>query len=146
LKFLFFALVGLVIWAILKKVQNPRRDLPSDEVHRSGQHNASATPRRALNPAQQECHARLQSALSSMMILVQPRVDQLLNNAPAALASRIVDFAICGKDSLPIAVVSIDVHDPDLDRFFTNAGLRFANFRSTRLPDDQTIRETLGFL
>lgn len=81
-----------------------------------------------------------------MIILTQPRLDQLLNNAPLAMSARVVDFAVCAKDSLPIAVVTLDSDDNSMEQVITSAGLRYVNFRSSRLPDEQTIRESLGFL
>jgi hypothetical protein len=138
--------MGIVAWAIIQNFRARGKSEPQQRQDPSHTGNGVPSPRRVLTQAQQVCLAELQAALSSTLILVQPRLDQILNPAPVHLASRTLDFAVCSKDSTPIAVVMLDSDDRAIEEAIANAGLRFANFHSHRLPDAQTMRATLGFL
>jgi hypothetical protein len=63
------------------------------------------------------------------------------------LAKTVVDFAICRKDSSPLGVVLLDADYADaLEEWITQTGLKCARFKSSALPDEQQIRDVLGFL
>ncbi len=110
----------------------------------------STAPRTPLSKAEQRLFGRLQSAMPSTMILVRPALAQLLegrdDGSRRALAQHTVDFAVCGRDSTPIGVVEVDPSDASVEPLVRRAGLRYAAFRSARLPSEREIRDAFGFL
>lgn len=137
-RFLFFALLLLVLYAVWKTAQRRRQAAVA----------APAALKKPLNPAQQILFARLQAALPSALIMVQPALGQLLALPDPHLAQTLVDFAVCRKDSSPIGVVLLDTQaqHPALEQAVTQAGLKYAHFRSEPLPSEQELRDALGFL
>ncbi len=141
-KFLLLLLVGFIAYLFWKKMQG------------SGQLNTRSAPtglqiRRPLSEAQQALFIRLQNALPSTMIMVQPALSQLISaqGLHSALEKTLVDFAICRQDSSPLGVVLLDAHNADaLEQWITQTGLKCARFKSSSLPDEQKIREAFGFL
>ncbi|HEU4620673.1 MAG TPA: hypothetical protein VFS42_00480 [Burkholderiaceae bacterium] len=138
MKFVLLLVLAAIVLLVLKKAAAPSRSVPS-----------STTPaiRRALNEGQQALFARLQSALPSTMILVQPALAHVLD-ARGDDGGLLADFAVCRKDSSPLAIVLLD-EPPGAERIARlaqAAGLRVARFRSGKLPNDQDIKDALGFL
>lgn len=146
MKFLLLIALAFAAWLFWKKFNAPavRRDEQG-----SGRAPARALPRKALDEAQQAMYARLQAALPSTMVLVQPALGQIVDTGADAsrFADVLVDFAVCSKDSTPIGVVVLDDRvDSAVEGAVTAAGLRFARFSSAHLPDTQAIKDALGFL
>lgn len=145
-RLIFFAVLAFAAFLFWKKLQKPSlRRPPRDD----GPAPAQAAARKALTDHQQALYSRLQSALPSTMLLVQPTLGQVVDTgADAARFSNVpIDFAVCRKDSTPIGVVVLDDQvGPAVEQAVTRAGLRFARFRSGHLPDEREIKDALGFL
>jgi hypothetical protein len=137
-KFLFFAVLLLALF-MLFKVSKRRNQLPTA---------APGALKKPLSPAQQLLFARLQGALPSTLIMVQPSLGQLVELPENKLAQTLFDFAVCRKDSSPLGVVLLDAsaHSPALEQAVTQAGLKYAHFRADHLPTEQELRDALGFL
>jgi hypothetical protein len=140
-KFLLLLLLGLAAYLFWKKTQ------------RSERLNSRSPPvgvlKRPLSTTQQALFAKLQNALPSTMIMVQPTLSQLVSadSMNQSLAKTVVDFAICRKDSSPLGVVLLDADYADaLEQWVTQTGLKCARFKSSSLPDEQQIRDVFGFL
>jgi hypothetical protein len=142
-KFLLLLLVGFVAYLFWKKMQgssllNPRTVPTGLQI------------KRPLSEAQQALFIRLQNALPSTMIMVQPALSQLISaqqGMHSALEKTLVDFAICRQDSSPLGVVLLDADNADtLEKWITQTGLKCARFKSSSLPDEQKIRDAFGFL
>lgn len=146
MKLLLLLALAFVAFMLWKKMNAP--------TVRRAEHGTGAPPdravaRRALDDAQQAMYARLQSALPSTMVLARPTLGQIVDTGADAgrFAEVQLDFAVCRKDSSPIGVVVIDDRVSDaVEQAVRAAGLRFARFRSARLPDEDEIKEALGFL
>ncbi len=137
------AVLAFVFWKKLN-APNVRRD-----ERGTGAAPERAIARRALDEAQQALYARLQSALPSTMVLARPALGQIIDTgADAARFAEVrLDFAVCRKDSSPIGVIALDDRVSEtVEQTIRTAGLRFARFRSARLPDEDEIKEAMGFL
>jgi hypothetical protein len=140
-KFFLLLLLAVAAYVFWKKMQRQKRlDSSSPPV---------GVLKRPLSAAQQTLFSKLQSALPSTMIMVQPALSQLVSadGMNQTLAKTVVDFAVCRKDSSPLGVVLLDADYADaLEQWITQTGLKCARFKSSALPDEQQIREVLGFL
>ena len=157
MKFIFFALIALVAWAIVKRQwsqpRTRRDDAPPPTQGAAwrddappGEQATSLQARKTLSEPQRRCLAHLQDALPSMVVLVQPRISQLLAGVRGELADKSVDFAICGRDSTPLGAIALDTPDPAVEAALTSAGLRYVLLKSQRLPDHETLKSALGFI
>lgn len=144
MKFILLALLGFMAFLLWKKLNGPRVRAADTAPP------ARAMPRPALDEAQQQLYQRLQAALPTTMVLVQPPLSQVLDLGADAqrYAHILVDFAICRKDSTPIGIVAFDdsAHLSTVSQAVETAGLRFVRFNRARLPDAAHIKEALGFL
>ena len=144
---LALALVAIILW---KKMNAPTvRRAESGTASDTGPAAEHAVARRALDEAQQAMYARLQTALPSTMVLARPALGQIIDTGgdAARFAEVALDFAVCRKDSSPIGVIVLDDRVSDaVEQTVLAAGLRFARFRSARLPGEEEIKEAMGFL
>ncbi len=142
-KFLLLALFGVVAYLFWKKMQ-------SGTTVRDDRATPAAVLKRPLNEAQQALFLRLQNALPSTLIMVQPAVTQLVHapDLDTRTAATLVDFAVCRKDSSPLGVVQLDAGMPNdaLEQYLSRAGLKVVRFKSSALPTEQQIRDAFGFL
>lgn len=145
MKYLLLALVGFVAYLFWKKL-----NAPHVRVRPAPPPPARAVVRAALDDAQQQLFQRLQSTLPSVMILVQPALVQILDLGAdtSRYTDVLVDFAICRKDSTPLAIIVLDdsLADPAMAQIVEASGVRFVRFHRARLPDAARIKEVLGFL
>jgi hypothetical protein len=141
-KFLLLLALALVAYLFWKKMQ---------ATHRL---DGSSPPfklplKRPLSAAQQTLFVRLQTALPSTMIMVQPALSQLISaeSMHPEWSTIMVDFAICRKDSSPLGIVFLDSDQANnLEPWVTQTGLKSAFFKSSSLPNEQEIRDAFGFL
>ncbi len=141
-KFLLLLLLGIAAYVFWKKMRRPER-------HESNPPPEGLQLKRPLSAAQQALFAKLQSALPSTLIMVQPALSQLVSadGMNQTLAKTVVDFAICRKDSSPLGIVLLDADHADaLEQWVIQAGLKCARFKSSSLPDEQQIRDVFGFI
>lgn len=139
MKFLLIVVLLAFGWMLFRKLAAEQR--PSEKT------TVRPALRKPLTPAQRDLFARLQTALPSTMLMVQPALSQLIETHGDD-AELMPDFAVCKRDASPIGIVILDA-EPASQRIETlaaAAGLRVAHFRSTRLPNDQDIKDALGFL
>lgn len=141
-RILFFALILFLGYLLWKKIRSGKTA--------SVKNAHPAVLKQPLSPAQQSLFARLQNALPSTLIMVQPALSQLVQTPGMSqdLAQTLVDFAICRRDSTPIGVVQLDdaQNAEAVEQCMNEAGLKYVRFSSTKLPDDQQIRNALDFL